>query len=58
MACDPGDCKSVEKHGVSVHRLYGEHLRIDKSIYEAAAIDGATKMKQIFYVTLPMLNRR
>ena len=28
---------------------------IDKSIYEAAAIDGATKMKQIFYVTLPML---
>ena len=28
---------------------------IDKSIYEAAAIDGATKLKQIFYVTLPML---
>ncbi len=28
---------------------------IDKSIYEAAAIDGATKMKQIFHVTLPML---
>lgn len=28
---------------------------IDKSIYEAAAIDGATKLKQIFYVTLPMI---
>lgn len=28
---------------------------IDKSIYEAAAIDGATKMKQIFHITLPML---
>lgn len=28
---------------------------IDKSIYEAAAIDGATKMQQIFRVTLPML---
>lgn len=28
---------------------------IDKSIYEAAAIDGATKLKQVFYVTLPML---
>ncbi len=28
---------------------------IDKSIYEAAAIDGASKMKQIFYITLPML---
>lgn len=28
---------------------------IDRSIYEAAAIDGATKLKQIFYVTLPML---
>ncbi|MCF0128446.1 MAG: sugar ABC transporter permease [Pseudobutyrivibrio sp.] len=28
---------------------------IDKSIYEAAAIDGATKVKQIFSITLPML---
>lgn len=28
---------------------------IDKSIYEAAAIDGASKMKQIFQVTLPLL---
>lgn len=28
---------------------------IDKSIYEAAAIDGATKMQQIGKVTLPML---
>jgi len=28
---------------------------IDKSIHEAAAIDGASKMKQIFYITLPML---
>lgn len=28
---------------------------IDKSIYEAAAIDGATKMQQIRKVTLPML---
>jgi len=28
---------------------------IDKSIYEAAQIDGATKIKQIFYVTLPLL---
>lgn len=27
----------------------------DKSIYEAAAIDGATKMQQIFRITLPML---
>lgn len=28
---------------------------IDKSIYEAARIDGAGKMKQIFQITLPML---
>ena len=28
---------------------------IDKSIYEAAAIDGATKMQQIFRITLPIL---
>ena len=28
---------------------------IDKSIYEAAAIDGATKMQQNFRITLPML---
>jgi putative aldouronate transport system permease protein len=28
---------------------------IDKSIYEAAAIDGASKVKQIWNVTLPML---
>ncbi len=28
---------------------------IDKSLYEAAALDGATKMQQIFRVTLPML---
>ncbi len=28
---------------------------IDKSLYEAAALDGATKMQQIFQITLPML---
>lgn len=28
---------------------------IDKSIFEAASVDGATKWKQIFKVTLPML---
>jgi putative aldouronate transport system permease protein len=28
---------------------------IDKSIYEAAAIDGSTKMRQIFKITIPML---
>ena len=28
---------------------------IDKTIFEAAAIDGASKMKQIFKITLPML---
>ena len=27
----------------------------DKSIYEAASIDGASKLKQIFSITLPML---
>lgn len=28
---------------------------IDESIYEAAAIDGATRLKRILYVTLPLL---
>ncbi|MDE7313133.1 MAG: ABC transporter permease subunit [Eubacterium sp.] len=28
---------------------------IDKSMYEAAALDGATKVQQIFKITLPML---
>ena len=28
---------------------------IDESIYEAAAIDGATRFKRIIYVTLPLL---
>ena len=28
---------------------------IDKSLYEAAALDGATKIQQIFQVTLPLL---
>lgn len=28
---------------------------IDKSLYEAAALDGATKLQQIFQVTLPLL---
>ncbi len=28
---------------------------IDKSVYEAASLDGATKLQQIFKVTLPML---
>ena len=28
---------------------------IDKSIYEAARVDGASKLRQIFSITLPML---
>ncbi len=30
-------------------------LGIDKSLYEAAAVDGITKTKAIFYITLPMI---
>ena len=46
--------KSLEEHGISI--VYMASISgIDKSIYEAAAIDGATKMQQIFRITLPML---
>jgi putative aldouronate transport system permease protein len=30
---------------------------LDKSIYEAAIIDGATKRQQIWYITLPLIKR-
>jgi putative aldouronate transport system permease protein len=30
---------------------------MDKSIFEAAVIDGATKFQQIWYITLPLLKR-
>jgi putative aldouronate transport system permease protein len=30
---------------------------LDKAVYEAAVIDGATKQQQIWYITLPLLKR-
>ena len=35
--------------------LYAGLLVIPRSLYEAAAVDGATAMKQLWYITLPQL---
>ncbi|MBR5613861.1 MAG: sugar ABC transporter permease [Clostridia bacterium] len=34
---------------------YGAILAIDDSLYEAGKIDGANKIQEIFYITLPMM---
>lgn len=42
--------------GYNTILLYSGLLGIDKQYYEAALIDGATKWKQIRYVTIPLLS--
>lgn len=43
--------------GYNVIVFYTELMSIDKSLYEAAKVDGATRLQQIKYITLPCLKR-
>ncbi len=42
--------------GYNTILIYAALLGIDNSLYEAATVDGASKMKQIFKITIPMLS--
>lgn len=43
--------------GYNVIVFYTELMGIDRSLYEAAMVDGATKLQQIRYITIPCLKR-
>ncbi len=42
--------------GYNTILIYAALLGIDNSLYEAAIVDGASKMKQIFKITIPLLS--
>lgn len=43
--------------GYNIIIFYTELMSIDKTLYEAASVDSATRMQQIRYITLPCLKR-
>lgn len=43
--------------GYNIIIFYTELMSIDKTLYEAAEVDGAARMQQIKYITLPSLKR-
>ena len=55
LACNFNYCLFMEKCGYSSIIYMASISGIDKSIFEAAKIDGATKIQQIKSITLPLL---
>ena len=55
MACDPGYRNTWKGVGYGCLIYISSISGIDPSFYEAAELDGASKWKQIRYITLPSI---
>ena len=48
-------CSDVEKLWIPEHCIFATIIGFDKSLYEAAVVDGASAWQQIKKITLPLL---